>query len=103
MKDLAALISALTPTLEAFGQIITALTALGAMLFTWHNSRKLNATNQHISDVHIAFNSRMDEMLALTKKAAMAEGVRQGTEEGLKQGREEKAGNGGKKNGRKVS
>lgn len=56
--------------------LVTFATAALALYASWRNG-------QEIQEIHISINSRMDELLALTKKAAHAEGVIEG-EEGMK-------------------
>ena len=46
---------------------IAALSAMGAVLASLHNGRK-------IQDVHLTMNSRLDELLRATKAQAFAEG-----------------------------
>ena len=50
---------------------VTALAAVGAVLVSFFNSRK-------IQQIHILFNSRMDQLLTLTATSARANGVVQG-------------------------
>ncbi len=57
-----------------FAQWIVALAAAGSLLVSALNFRQ-------ISDVHILINSRMSELLELTKTASKAEGVKEGREE----------------------
>ena len=55
-------------------QLITALAAVGALAFSMWNTRK-------IKEVHDATNSMKDELVAVTRTAALAEGLKQGQEE----------------------
>jgi hypothetical protein len=41
--------------------------------------------SKQVQDVHLSINSRLDEMLALTKSASRAEGVTEGIGIGVKQ------------------
>jgi hypothetical protein len=55
-------------TIGEAAQLMTAVAALGAMLLSWRNSRK-------IKEVHLMINSKMSDLLALTRTSATAEGV----------------------------
>jgi hypothetical protein len=54
--------------LAEIAQIITATAALGAVLVSLHNSRK-------IQEVHLSINSRMDQLLKAAEQAAHAAGA----------------------------
>lgn len=56
------------------GAIATTLTAIAALVAALKASRE-------IREVHIKINSRMDEYMALAKKASYAEGVLAGKDE----------------------
>jgi hypothetical protein len=58
------------PSWGDVAQMITALAAVGALLMSWHNSRK-------IKEVHAATNGMSHELNALTAKASKAEGVKE--------------------------
>jgi hypothetical protein len=51
-------------------QLITAAAAIGAVLMSYRNSRK-------IESVHVSINSRMDQLLEATGAAKLAEGAQQ--------------------------
>jgi hypothetical protein len=55
-------------------QVLTAIAAIGALLMSYLNSRKIQA-------VHIDINSRMDQLLTATDQASRAAGVEQGRKE----------------------
>ncbi len=54
-------------------EIITAVAALAAVVVSLWNGRK-------IQDIHIAINSRMDQLLELTKSAEHARGMKEQSE-----------------------
>jgi hypothetical protein len=51
-------------------QIITALAAVGALLLSWSNNRKIEA-------VHVATNSLTDRLVATTRTEAHAAGAKE--------------------------
>ena len=51
-------------------QVLTALAALGAVAASIHNSKK-------ITEIHVLMNSRLTELLSVTRLAAHAEGAEQ--------------------------
>lgn len=53
--------------------IISILTFIGIIINVWNSQRSIKIGK----DTHTLFNSRMDEMLELTKKSAHAEGVKE--------------------------
>lgn len=57
-------------TLADVSQFITAIAALGAVLMSARNGRK-------IEEVHLSINGRMDELLKVTSEAQHALGVKQ--------------------------
>ena len=61
--------------IERSTSIITALAALGALIIAFQNRGA-------IQQVHIAINSRMDQLLKSTGLAARAEGKEEGKAEG---------------------
>jgi hypothetical protein len=56
--------------LAAITQLFTAIAALGAVLASIHNSRK-------IQEIHLSINSRMDQLLQETAKAQRAAGAKE--------------------------
>jgi len=58
-------------TLSDITSLISAVAALGAVVVSAINSRKINA-------VHVDINSRMSQLLEVSGNAAHAEGVMQG-------------------------
>ena len=60
-------------------QLVTAVSAIGAILMSWHNSEK-------IQEVHISINSRMDQLLASTELSARAIGAKEERDRGQTQG-----------------
>lgn len=58
------------PALAEIAQILTALAAVGAVISSWRNSRKIEA-------VHISINSRMDQLLESTGAAMKAQGIQE--------------------------
>lgn len=50
------------------------MAAVGALAVSIYNTTKIN-------EVHVLMNSRLTELLELTKKASMAEGLKQGRDE----------------------
>jgi hypothetical protein len=56
-------------------QIITALTAFGAMLLAWRASFKINKVADKVDDVHRATNGLVDKLVDTTATAARAEGL----------------------------
>ncbi len=56
------------PSYGDIAQILTALAAVGGLLMSWSNSRK-------IQEVHEATNSMKDELVAATKSDAFQTGV----------------------------
>lgn len=68
----------MTSQRPTFGTVIILATAVAtfataalSLYASWRNGKE-------IQEIHISINSRMDELLALTKKAAHAEGVIEG-------------------------
>ena len=57
--------------LHEFAELATAVAAIAAVAVSFWNNRK-------IQQVHILFNSRMDQLLTLTATSARANGVVQG-------------------------
>ncbi len=57
-------------TVGDFAQLITALAAVGALILSWRNGRKLK-------EVHAATNGLSHELNTLTAKASKAEGVKE--------------------------
>jgi hypothetical protein len=57
--------------LDHAATIITALAAVGAVIVSWLNNRKLQS-------VHIDLNSRLTQLLAANAHAARSEGIEQG-------------------------
>lgn len=55
-------------------QWLVALAAVGAMVVSIYTAMQVNI-------VHVSINSRMSELLELTKKSSRAEGVKEGREE----------------------
>jgi hypothetical protein len=55
-------------TWSEVAQLITAVAAIGAVLMSYRNSRK-------IEQVHVSINSRMDQLLKTSGDAMKAEGV----------------------------
>lgn len=62
-------------TLGDITQIITALTAFGAMLLAWRASFKISKVADKVDDVHKATNGLVDKLVDTTAVAARAEGV----------------------------
>jgi hypothetical protein len=60
-----------------FAEMITAVAAIGAVLMSFWNNRR-------IQDVHVLINSRMDMLLKATGVASHAEGVEQGRKDAMK-------------------
>ncbi len=63
------------PSAGEIAQIITAMAALGAVILSWRNSRK-------IDQVHVATNSMKDALVTATGNAAHAAGKEEGRMEG---------------------
>jgi hypothetical protein len=61
-------------TLGDVAQLITAMSAFGALVLSYFNRRAIN-------EVHISTNSRMDQLLEMNKKSSRAEGLKEGREE----------------------
>jgi hypothetical protein len=62
-------------TLGDITQIITAITAFGAMLLAWRTSFKITKVGEKVEAVHLATNSLQDKLVEATAIAAHAEGV----------------------------
>lgn len=62
-----------TPKAHFWTQVFAAVAALGAVAVSILNSYKIN-------EVHVLMNSRLDELLDLTTKAATAAGFKAGQE-----------------------
>lgn len=60
--------------LASIASLISALTALGAMIMSARNAKK-------IQEVHVSINSRMDQMLRMQGDASEAKGLQQGRDE----------------------
>lgn len=60
-----------------FAQLITSLAAVGALILSWRNSRKIDGQAVKIEAVHAATNGMSHELNALTAKASKAEGVKE--------------------------
>lgn len=61
-------------TLTKFTQLIIAVAAAGALGMSVYNAFQIN-------EVHINVNSRLTELLDVTRKSAEARGLKQGREE----------------------
>jgi len=59
------------PSYSDIAQILTALAAVGGLIISWSNSRK-------IEEVHKATNSMKDELVAVTKSDAFQTGITEG-------------------------
>lgn len=59
--------------MDRFGQTFTAIAAIVAAGVSFWNTRKIN-------EIHVIINSRLTELLALTKTSSKAEGVKEGRE-----------------------
>jgi hypothetical protein len=57
--------------IQEASEVITALAAIGAVLVSYLNNRKLQS-------VHVDLNSRLSELLAASAHAARADGIAQG-------------------------
>lgn len=71
-------------TVTAFLTLVTAALSLGASL---RNRRKLDALTPKVEavgpalqEIHVTMNSRLDELLRITREAAHAAGVAEGTQ-----------------------
>lgn len=64
----------MTELLSGIASLISAIAAIGAVLMSLRNGRK-------IQEVHISINSRMDQLLQARGEASMAAGVVQGRSE----------------------
>jgi hypothetical protein len=62
--------------------ILTALASVIAALMAFFKALQVSG---QVSDVHLSINSRMDQMLALSKNASHAEGVNEGMAAGTAQ------------------
>jgi hypothetical protein len=76
--------------LTIFGQALTMLGAIVAAISSFMNNRKITAgrvkidqtaatvenNTNVIKEIHVSLNGRLDELIALTKKASFAEGVK---------------------------
>ena len=50
--------------------------ALGALVISWLNRAQLTQTSQRLEEVHLEINSRMTQLLELTRSSSHAEGVK---------------------------
>lgn len=66
-------------------QIITALTAFGAMMLSWVVALRVNKVGIQVEKVHLATNSLQDKLVAATASASRAEGVEAGRLESKEQ------------------
>ena len=62
-----------------YASIAPTIAALAALVFGWCDRKRMR---KEITEVHIAVNSRMDALLALTKKSSHAEGVKDEKDKG---------------------
>ena len=65
-------------TLSQIVQLITALTAFGAMALSWVVALRVKKVGQQVEAVHLATNSMQDKLVAATAVASHAEGVTAG-------------------------
>jgi|HubBroStandDraft_5_1064220.scaffolds.fasta_scaffold1040828_1 hypothetical protein len=65
------------PTITAIASFISSLSAIGAIISSWLNGRK-------IQEVHVGINSRLTELLRLKGIASHAEGKQEGIAESKK-------------------
>ena len=65
------------PDLGVIAQVLTAVAAVGAVLMSARNARK-------IEQVHISINSRMGELLRITAAAERAAGAKEERDKDLK-------------------
>ena len=69
-------------TLDHLTAILTALASVIAALMAFFKALQVSG---QVQDVHLSINSRMDQMLALSKNASHAEGVNEGMATGTAQ------------------
>lgn len=60
--------------MESFTRLVIAIAAVGALAVSIHNSIG-------IKEVHVLMNSRLTELLDVTRASSRAEGLKQGREE----------------------
>jgi hypothetical protein len=66
------------PTYGEIAQILTAVAAIGALLNSLRNGRKLSAVVEKVDEVHLATNSITDRLVETTKTEAHAAGLKEG-------------------------
>ena len=67
--------------LDSLTKVIVALAALGAFILSWNNNNRITETNRNVQQVHLTFNSRMEEFIALIKETSSAKGVEKGVKQ----------------------
>ena len=67
--------------LDAATKVLVALAALGAFVLSWRNNNRITEAKKSIQEVHILMNSRLTELLEVTRKASRAEGLKEGRAE----------------------
>ncbi len=75
--------SVLETFIDKIGNVLTAIAAMGAMVVSYLNFKK-------ISEVHVQINSRMDQLLVATGLKERAEGRAEGRTEGTEQEKKDK-------------
>jgi uncharacterized protein (DUF3084 family) len=69
-----------TPTTEALliATLPPTIASVGALALGFLNRRELRLSAQKLQDIHLEINSRMTQLLELTRTSSHAEGVRDG-------------------------